>query len=70
MTQYRITFEDQAGHSCTGGGFEAKDDQEAPRRARACLPAQTANYEIWRDDESQRRPLVFAEWTLAMPTYK
>jgi hypothetical protein len=67
MTQYRITFDDTAGHSCEGCGFEAKDDQEAPVRGRAFVPAQTSGYEIWREDGTQRSPLVFAEWTLTAP---
>lgn len=71
MTSYRVTFDDDAGHSCTGGAFEAKDDHEAPVRAKAFVPAQTSGYEIWRDDGSQRSPLVFAEWTLtATPSAK
>jgi hypothetical protein len=64
MTRYRITFENDAGHSVAGSHFEAKDDYEAPSRGKALLPAQTAGYEIWRGEGRHPGPLIFAEWTL------
>lgn len=64
MARYRITFMDSKGLQIGSGDFDAKDDNEAPRGVRARLPARAVGYEIWRDDASQRRELVFAEWSL------